>query len=79
MNKSKKLVDVFAFNGSNVLLKLVTFFEKRGLKIQSINLFKTEKSNITRFNMIILSNENELKKCCNQLFKFVETIDVKIS
>ncbi len=77
MNNKKQMINVTAFNGQNVLLKLVSFFEKRGFQIQSINLFKTEKADVTRFNFMVLGEKMKLKRSCNQLFKYVETIDVE--
>ncbi len=76
MDKPKKIVNVIVHDRPNVLVKLVSFFEKRGFKIENINLVKTEKPGISKYIIIISGENKNIGKFSKQLYKFVETIDV---
>ena len=78
MNTTKRIVNVLVHDRPNVLVKLISFFEKRGFRIENINLVKTEKPGISKYNMIISGEDNNIGKSSKQLYKFVETIDVNL-
>jgi len=77
-NREKRIINILVYDRPNVLVKLISFFEKRGFTIENINLVKTEKPDISKYNMIISGDNNVLIKSSKQLYKFIETIDVKL-
>jgi len=79
MNGTKRTVNVLVYDRPNVLIKLISFFEKRGFRIENINLIETDKPGISKYNIVISGEDNNISKSSKQLYKVIETIDVNIS
>lgn len=74
--KTRKTVNIIVHNRVNVLIKLVSFFEKRGFTVEHVNLIEIDKPEVSKYNMIIFGDNKKFRKYLKQLFRFTETIDV---
>ncbi len=77
MKETKKVVSILVFDKPHVLIKLIGFFEKRGYTVESINLIKTGEKEKVRYIFVLNTKEKSFEKHKNQLFRIVETLDVK--
>ena len=65
-------------NTLRVLQRITTVFSRNRINIEKLNVFETEVSGISHFNIVIHVSETVMQKTLRQLEKIVEVIEVDI-
>ena len=77
MNKSKDIeftITAFTENRTGILSRVVAVFTRRHINIESLTTSKSSMEGIHRFTIVILSNEEEVKKLVGQIEKQVDVL-----
>ena len=69
-------ISVFTENSPGVLHRIVTTFTKRKLNIESLTVSETERRGISRFTIVIITDEDLIKTIVKQIARIVEVREV---
>jgi len=72
-------ISAFTENSPGVLHRLVSTFTKRKLNIESLTVSETERVGISRFTIVVITDEDLIKTIVKQIQRIVEVKDAYAS
>ncbi|MCO6430138.1 MAG: acetolactate synthase small subunit [Deltaproteobacteria bacterium] len=77
---SEKLhtLSVFSENSPGVLHRLTVIFTRRKLNIESLTVSETERKGVSRFTIVVRSDEDTILKVAKQLERIIEVLQVNV-
>ena len=69
-------ISVFTENSPGVLHRITVIFTRRKVNIESLTVSETERKGVSRFTIVVRSEEEIINKILQQIARIVEVLDV---
>lgn len=76
METTSHTITIFTENSPGVLHRLTVIFTRRKLNIESLTVSETERKGISRFTIVVKSDQETIHKVTNQISRVVEVLEV---
>ena len=67
-------ISIFSENHVGVMHRITTVFTRRGINLESITVSQSEVEDVHRFNIVVSSTEEQVKKVVKQIEKQIEVL-----